>query len=494
MQSDVAQIVGPRLGKVYLAGTWVPGEGGTETVVSPSTGETVAEVALPSVDQGHAAVAAADEQGRTNWGQTSLDERLEAVRRMCAVLESRLDDMGLLWAIEAGMPIRYSRTLHKFGAVGAWNASIEAAADALREERRRGPMGDVLVRREPAGVVIGILAYNGPLVTMATKIIPALLAGCPVIVKAASESHLIMRLVAECAREAGLPPGALSIFSGATGVGRALTRDPRVDLVSLTGGHATARDIIEATAPRFARTHLELGGKSAAVILPDADIDHALRSLTPGATSGTGQVCALLSRVLVPDQRHDEIVDAMCAAWGKLVIGDPLDPHTVIGPLANHAARERTQAFLERALDEGGKVAFGGGAPEGREGSLYFEPTIVTNVARDSHLARNEVFGPITAVMAYSDLEDAISLVNDTELGLAASVYTQDREAALECASRIRAGSVALNGFGPDVTAPWGGRARSGWGREGGAEGIQEFTELKQIMIGPGLDGGTTTH
>jgi acyl-CoA reductase-like NAD-dependent aldehyde dehydrogenase len=483
MPADVA----PHLAEVYLAGRWTAGQGGTEKVVSPSTGEFVAEVALPSVEQGRAAVTAAHEHGLSGWATTPLAERLAAVLRLCDLLESRLDDMGRVWALEAGMPIRYSRTLHKFGAVGAWTASIAAAEDALREERRAGPMGEVLVRREPAGVVVGILAYNGPLVTMATKIIPALLAGCPVIVKAAPESHLIMRIVATCAEEAGLPPGTLTIFTGPADVAQELTRDPRVDLVSLTGGQATARDIIDATAPRFARTHLELGGKSAALILPDADLAQVLRSLTPGATSGTGQVCALLSRILVPESRHDEIVEALRAAWSRLVIGDPLDPQTNIGPLANRAALDRTQSFFTRAVAEGGTVVVGGGAPSGREGTLYWEPTILTDVARDSFLARNEVFGPITALMTYTDLDDAIALVNDTEFGLAASVYTQDRGAAMTCAERIRAGSVALNGFGPDVTVPWGGRARSGWGREGGAEGIHEFTEIKQILVGPGL-------
>jgi acyl-CoA reductase-like NAD-dependent aldehyde dehydrogenase len=471
---------------VFLAGEWVPGDGGRATVEAPASGEPVAEVALASVAQALAAVTAADQLGRAGWGGLTAPERIATVRRFCNLLEARLDDLGRVWAVEAGMPVRYSRMLHKFGAVGAWNASIAAASEALEEKVVAGPMGDVLVRREPAGVVVGILAYNGPLVTMATKIIPALLAGCPVIVKAAPESHLVMRLVASCAEEAGFPAGTLSIFSGPADTARALTRDPRVDLVSLTGGQATARDIIEATAQRFARTHLELGGKSAAVILPDADLDQVLRSLVPGATSGTGQVCALLSRVLVPASRHDEIVDALRAAWGRLVIGDPLDPATNIGPLANAAALARTRAFVAQAVEEGGTIAFGGRVPEGRDG-LWFEPTIVTGVARDSQLARNEVFGPVTAVMTYTDLDDAVALANDTEFGLAASVYTRDRATAYDVASRITAGSVAINGFGPDVTAPWGGRACSGWGREGGAEGIHEFTELKQILVGPGL-------
>jgi acyl-CoA reductase-like NAD-dependent aldehyde dehydrogenase len=489
---DIARIAGKHLDEIYLAGAWAPGEGGHEDVVSPATGHAVAAVALPSIEQAIVAVEAARQHGLTSWGRSSVEDRVAAVRRMCDALESRLEEIGQVWAAEAGMAVRYSKTLHKFGAAGAWNSALAAAPDALAEQRRPGPMGDVLVRREPAGVVVGVMAFNGPLVTFGTKIVPALLAGCPVIVKAAPESHLIMRVVAECAEAAGLPRSTLSILSGGVEVARALTTHPHVDLVSLTGGQATAQDIISVTAPRFARTHLELGGKSPALILQDADIDHVLRSLTPGATSGAGQVCALLSRILVPETRHDEIVEALHGAWSRLVVGDPSDPGTHIGPLANAAALERTETFLARAIEEGGQVVFGGGRPEGLDGGLFFEPTLITHVPRGSHLARHEVFGPITAVMTYTDVEDGVALANDTPFGLAASVYTSDLATGLECADRIHAGSVALNGFGPDVTAPWGGRARSGWGREGGPEGIHEFTELKQIMLGPGLEGATS--
>lgn len=473
---------------ILLGGDWVPGEGGRHAVVSPATEEPITEVALPSVAQAEAAVALAHDRGLSAWAVTPVPARVGSVRRMCDLIEERLPQLGLLWAAEAGMPVRYSRTLHKFGAAGAWNAAIAAAEDALADERRPGAMGDVVVRREPAGVVVGVMAYNGPVVTFGTKIVPALLAGCPVVVKAAPESQLVMRVVAECARQAGLPPGTLSVLCADAEVGRALTADPRVDLVSLTGGRATAQEIIRATAPRFARTHLELGGKSAAVILPDADLGLTLRTLTPGATSGTGQVCALLTRILVPQERHDEVVEALRTAWAGLTIGDPLDPDTRIGPMANPAALERTARFVARAVDEGGRIVHGGRRPEGMDVGWYFEPTIVTDVARDSHLARNEVFGPVTAVMTYSDVDDAVALANDTDYGLAATVYTRDRAAAMDCAARLRAGSVGINAFGPDVTAPWGGRGGSGWGREGGPEGIHEFTELKQVVLGPGLD------
>lgn len=485
---EVAGVQVPHPDEVFLGGAWVPGAGGTTEVVSPATEQVVATVALPSTAQAVEAVRRAHDEGMTGWAALSVAERVGLTRRFCALMESRFDDIGRLWAAEAGMPLRYSKNLHRFGAAGAWAAALDAAESVLADEWRTGAGGaEVLIRREPAGVVVGIMAYNGPIVTVGTKIVPALLAGCPVVVKAAPESHLVMRVVASCAEEAGLPAGTLSVLSGDVEIGQALTADSRVDLVSLTGGQRAAQDIIEATRARFARTHLELGGKSAALVLPDADLTRVVRNLVPGAASGAGQVCALLTRVLVPEERHDELVEALAATWSALRVGDPYDDATQVGPLANRAALDRTEGFVARALVEGCRIVAGGGRPAGLDRGYFHEPTIVTDVARDSYLANNEVFGPVTAVLTYTDVADGIALANSTGFGLAATVYTVNRDAAVEVAGRLRAGSVALNTFGPDVTAPWGGRASSGWGREGGPEGILEFTELKQILVGPGM-------
>jgi acyl-CoA reductase-like NAD-dependent aldehyde dehydrogenase len=479
----VAGVVVPHADEVFVAGEWVPADGGSFDIVSPSSGEVVAKVGLPSAKQAESAIDAARE-GFSSWAGSSASQRVEICRRFCAALEDRLDDMGTVWAVEAGMPVRYSRGLHRIAAVSAWQTLLATAEDALRSERRTTALGDVLVRREAAGVVAAIMAYNGPLVTVASKVLPALLAGCPVIVKAAIESQLIMRIVAEAATTAGFPTGALSILCGDVQVGRTLVDSPAVDMVSLTGGQAAAQQIIDATQGRFARTHLELGGKSPAVILDDADLSATLKTLVPGATGGSGQVCALLSRILVSERRHDEVVEALRGAWQRLRIGDPLDPETRVGPLTTRAALERTEGFVTRAVTAGATVVAGGARPAGFEAGWYYEPTLITDVSRDSDLAQNEVFGPVTAVLTFTDLDDAIRLANDTQFGLAASVYTADVEAGVECAGRIHAGSVAVNAFGPAITAPFGGVKGSGWGREAGPEGILEFTELKQILIG----------
>ncbi|MBF6245732.1 aldehyde dehydrogenase family protein [Nocardia elegans] len=482
---DVAGVTVPHSDSVFVGGDWITADGPAYEVVSPATEQVIAEVALPSQHQARAALQAAD-AGR-EWGQVPVATRVETCARFCAALEARFDEMGTVWAAEAGMPVRYSATLHKFGAAGAWSAALECAADALRDDPRKSLLGEVVVRREPAGVVLAIMAYNGPLVTMGTKVIPALLAGCPVIVKAAVESQLIMRLVADCAQAAGFPPGALSILCGDVAIGRMLTADARVDMVSLTGGRVAAQQIIETTRCRFARTHLELGGKSPALILDDAPLDRVLRSLVPGATGGTGQVCAALSRVLISERRHDELIEKMRAAWAALRIGDPLNDETRIGPLVNQAALRRTEGFVERAVGAGGRVVAGGRRPRHTDTGWFYEPTLITGLAPEADLVRNEVFGPVTVVQTYRDLDEGVRLADDTSFGLAASVYTTDREAALATAARIRAGSVAINTFGPAVSAPFGGVKGSGWGRESGPEGIQEFTELKQIVIGPGV-------
>ncbi|MBC3191723.1 aldehyde dehydrogenase family protein [Pseudonocardia sp. C8] len=485
MRTDVAGVPVPHLGSAYVGGDWVSATGPTRPVVSPASGRVVTEAVLPSVDEARAALdRASGPEGRA-WSATEVSRRVAVCRRFCDALERRFDDMGAVWAVEAGMPVRYSRTLHRFGAAGAWRAALDSAEDALRDERRDSPLGEVLVRREPAGVVAAVMAFNGPLVTVASKVVPALLAGCPVVVKAAPESQLVMRLVAECAADAGVPAGALSILCSEVDVAREITADPRVALVSLTGGRAAAQEIIDATRQRFARTHLELGGKSAALVLDDAPVDAVLRSLVPGATGGAGQVCALLSRILVPESRHDELVAALGTAWESLPMGDPLDPATAVGPLISAAARERTEGFVERAVADGARIVCGGRRPPGLDAGYFLEPTLLSGASPDSEIVRREVFGPVTVVQSFRDLEEGIRLAEDTEYGLAATVYTRDRDLAMDVAGRLTVGSVAINTFGPTVTAPFGGRKCSGWGREGGPEGIREFTELKQIVTGP---------
>lgn len=475
----------PRPDELFVGGDWRASDGGEQyVVVSPTTGEPVCDVVMPSVVDADVAVEAAAAAYAGPWPRWPVSRRKEVCADFCDRLEARFEEIGEVWAAEAGIPVRWSRTLHRYAARAAWRGAIASVEEALAPQTRTTAVGDVDLVYSPVGPVLAVMPYNGPLATLGSKVIPALLAGTSVVVKAAPESALMMRVVAECAREAGFPTGVLSILAGGIEVSRHLVRDPRIELISFTGGPQAASSILRDTADRLPRTVFELGGKSPAVLLDDVDIDRVIRPLVAGAISGSGQVCAALSRVLVPESRHDEVVDALAASYRGLRIGDPLSPDTDQGPLTNRAARDRTQAFVEEAVAAGASVSAGGCRPADLPSGWFFEPTLLTDVGEDDRVVKEEVFGPVTVVLPYRDIDDALRLANDTEYGLAASVFSADAGKAKDVARHIRAGSVAVNTFGPTMAAPFGGVKRSGWGRECGPEGIREFSELKQILVG----------
>jgi acyl-CoA reductase-like NAD-dependent aldehyde dehydrogenase len=365
-----------------------------------------------------------------------------------------------------------------------WRSVIAKAAELQWEERRTSPGADVLLRREPIGTVLAILTYNGPVTEIGMKVIPGLLAGCPVVIKPATDSQLTTRVIAEAAAEAGFPRGVVSVLAAGLEVSRYLVGHPGIDMVHMTGGTSVAIDVINRTSARLARTALELGGKSPAIILDDADLDAVLPTLVPGSIGGVGQVCVCLSRILVSRARYDEVVTRLAEEFANWKLGDPFDPATVLGPLGNDRALHRVESMLERAVADGATVVAGGRRPPEFGGrGFYFEPTLLRDVTEDSFIAQEEVFGPIVSVLAYDDVEDAIRVANNTRYGLAASIYSSDAEAALEVAKRIRSGTVAINLAGVCLTEPFGGVKQSGWGRECGAEGVFEFTDIKQILL-----------
>jgi len=475
----------PRPDALLIGGEWRRSSSRDGTpIVSPATEEVVAEVAMSSPEDADAAVAAAADAFRGEWPRWPVARRVAVCGEFCARLEQRLDEIGAVWAVEAGIPLRWSRTLHRYAAKAAWSTALAVAEQALAAETRTTPVGEVRIEHEPIGPVLAVMPYNGPLATIGSKVVPALLAGASVVVKAAPESALMMRLVSACAIEAGFPSGVLSILPGGVEVSRHLVRDPRFEMISFTGGPRTASDILRESADRLPRTVFELGGKSPAVLREDVDLEQALRSLVAGAMSGSGQICAALSRLIVPRTRHDEIVEAVARAYRSLAIGDPRWPNTDHGPLANRQALERTQRYVATARAEGATPACGGRRPEAFAAGYYYEPTLLVDVAPSDTVAQEEVFGPVTVVLPYDDEEQALAIANGTDYGLAASVYSADRERGLALARRIRAGSVALNTFGPTMSAPFGGVKRSGWGRECGPEGIREFSDTKQILLG----------
>ena len=479
----VAGVHVPHMDEIYVGGSWRPAaDGGRAPVISPAGEDVVAVVARP----GHAEAAAAAEAARTAahgpWPRMPASERVEACRRFARALEARLDDIGRVWAAESGMPLSWSARLHRYGAVVAWRSALDVAEHSLAEERRAVGAGDVLITRDPVGPVLAILPYNGPLATVGLKVLPALLAGCPVVVKAAPESSLTARLIADAADAGGFPPGVLSVLAADLEVSRGLVGRPEFALISLTGGGGAATDILRESADRLPRTVFELGGKSPAILLEDADLGVVMKSLVAGTMSGAGQVCTTLSRVFVPAGLHDQVVDALRDAYEGLTIGDPLDPRTDHGPLISRRAWERTDRFVQDAAARGARIVTGGGRPAGLERGFFYAPTLIADAPPSATVLHDEVFGPVTCVVRYDRPEDAIRMANDSRLGLAASVYGADADRALRVARQLEAGSVAINTIGPSLDAPYGGVKGSGWGREGGPEGIQEFTTIKQIL------------
>jgi aldehyde dehydrogenase (NAD+) len=479
----------PGLDAQFIGGAWRPATGGHVDVISPTTEEAIARVAEPTIADADAAVAAARAAFDAGpWPRMSAAERVQTCTRLCDALERRLAAMNRAWAFESGATIAHGEMINSGAGVSVWRGALENALKITYEEDR----GDVVIAREPVGTVLGIMTYNGPIVLMGMKVVPALLAGCTVIVKHAPESALTARMIADAIREAGFPPGVISVLAAGTAVTQHLVGHPGVDMVALTGGTAIGVDVVKRTADRLARTALELGGKSPAIIADDVDMDEVMSTLGVGSTGFMGQVCVNLSRVLAPRSRYDEVVDAMSAHFASLRVGDPFDPATDRGPLAVARARDRAEMHVAIAKEQGARVVTGGRRPAHLNRGWFYEPTLLADVHNGMRVAQEEIFGPVTAVIPYDDMEQAIAIANDSPFGLACSVYSKDVDLAHRVARRIRAGSVAINMAGVSLTQPFGGYKQSGWGKECGIEGIEEFLQIKQIVKGGGyLDTGS---
>lgn len=475
----------PGLDKLFIGGRWeTPATDAMVDVISPSTEELVTRVAEPSIADADAAVAAARKAfDEGPWPRMTMAERIEVCTRLADELEARLDAANRAWLWEAGAPIAHGEMINSGAGKMVWRYALEAAAKIELDEMRKTPSGEVLITREPTGTVLGILTYNGPVVLMGMKVIPGLLAGCTFVIKPAPESPLTSRIVSQAIEAAGFPEGVISVLAAGTEVTQHLVGHEGIDMVHATAGTAIAKDIVHRTADRLARTALELGGKSPAIVLDDADIDQVLETLVGGACGFNGQVCVALSRIFVSRERYDEFVGKMADAYKAIKVGDPFDPETERGPLAVRRAVERCEHYVAKAIEEGATVVAGGKRPEHLDKGYYYEPTLLRDVTNDMTVAREEVFGPVTAVIAYDSLDDAIRMANDTDFGLAASVYSGSSEKALEVARKIRSGGVAINLAGVCLTEPFGGVKQSGWGKECGLEGILEFMDIKQILL-----------
>ncbi|WP_253799275.1 aldehyde dehydrogenase [Nocardia amikacinitolerans] len=476
--------------QLYIGGRMTaPAGADTIEVVSPHTEKLIGRVPHASredVDRAVATARAAFDEGP--WPRMTVDERLGVCQRFRDAFAARIEQFARLITAQNGAPYNVSMAFHTRAAVLLWDAQIAIARDFPFEERRRGGRNPLLVRQEPVGVVAAIIPWNSPQFLAAGKLAPALLSGCSVVLKASPETPLDAYLLAEVADEAGLPPGVLSILPADREVSEYLVGHPGVDKVSFTGSVAAGKRVMEVASRNLTRVTLELGGKSAAIVLPDADLDAAVADLMIASYGNNGQACIARSRVLAPRSHYDQIAERLTAAVGSLMVGDPNERSTQIGPLVTQRQQRRNLDYIRIGRDEGAKVLAGGGIPAGQPTGWYVEPTLLGNVDNSMRVAREEIFGPVICLLSYEDEADAVRIANDSEFGLSGSVYTGDIEHGIEIARRVRTGTFAVNGFSLDVNGPFGGFKNSGIGREYGPEGFAAYLEPQTVYLPVGYD------
>jgi acyl-CoA reductase-like NAD-dependent aldehyde dehydrogenase len=474
--------------EIFIGGEWRSSVGDERiTVISPSTEEEIASVPAGQpgdIDRGVAAARRAFDCGE--WSAMPAAERARLLRKVADNLEARAPELVRAFVAEVGMPLAMAQASSAITS-HFWRRDAELAELMDFESGRQWADGAGVVRLEPAGVVGAIAPWNGAIGAVSMKVSPALAAGCTVVAKPAWEAPTSSLILAEAIEAADLPPGVVSIVPGGRVTGEHLVRHPDVDKVSITGSTAAGRRVMELCAGRIARVTLELGGKSAAIIADDIPVESIVPSLIPGSIGFSGQVCAALTRVLVSEERHDEIVEVLASVFKAIPVGDPFDPATGIGPLISERQRTRVENYIALGIDEGAKLVTGGGRPARLERGWYVEPTLFTGVNSSMRIAREEIFGPVVCVLTYRDLDDAVAIANDSEYGLSGAVYATDLDLASRLARRIRTGQVFINGAGTVLDAPFGGYKQSGIGREGGPEGLQGFLETKLIVERGGI-------
>ncbi len=474
--------------KLFIAGEWVPpSTDEVIEVISPHTEETIARVAAAGaadVDRAVAAARAAFDDGP--WPRLEPVERVETIRQLAKVYGERREEMADVITAELGAPTSFANRAQVGLPWNVMNVLVGIAEAYPWQESRPGAFGqDVIIRKEPVGVVAAIIPWNMPQFLIVTKLIPALLAGCAVVLKPSPESPLDAALLAEMLDQVGLPPGIVNIVPGGREVGAHLVASPDVDKVSFTGSTAAGREVALACAANLTKVSLELGGKSAAIALDDADPTAVATAVRLSGMGMAGQICNALTRVLAPADRADEFAEALASAVSALKIGDPTDPETQLGPLVAKRQQDRVRGYIEEGVREGACVVVGGTEmPDGIDRGWYVRPTVFTEADNTMKIAREEIFGPVLTVIPYRDEAEALRIANDSDYGLAGSVFTSDVEHGLEIATRVRTGTFGVNGgYAMDPAAPFGGVKASGYGRELGREGLEGFLDIKSISV-----------
>jgi acyl-CoA reductase-like NAD-dependent aldehyde dehydrogenase len=473
--------------KLFIGGDWTsPSSDRTITVVGASTEEIIGSLAEAQEADVDAAVDAArtafdDPNGWSNW---EPGRRAEVMERFADALDSRAEEIAQRVSAQNGMPIAISSAFEATFPAALLRFYANVARTMTTEEERAGLLGGTItVRRDPLGVVGAIVPWNFPQSLAAFKYAPALAAGCTLVMKPSPETSLDMGLVADAAAEAGLPAGVINIVPGGREVGAYLVSHPRIDKVAFTGSTGAGRAIAEVCGRMLRPVTLELGGKSAAIILDDADLDLATvgEKLFQNTMLNQGQTCFMGTRILAPASRYDEVVDTFAALASSLTIGDALDPGTQIGPMASSAHRDRVEGYIAKGKAEGARLVLGGGRPKSRDKGWFVEPTIFADVDNKFTIAQEEIFGPVLSVIKYNDDEEAVRIANDSEFGLGGSVWTRDPARGFGVATRVQTGNIGINGFVPDPSSPFGGVKASGLGTELGPEAVHHYQQIKSI-------------
>ncbi len=472
--------------RLYIGGELVAPEGtGTIDVINPFTEEVcgrVPEATTADVDKAVAVARSTFDAGE--WASRSVTERAEILTKASQGIQARMQELADLIATEMGSPAGWGI----FGQVLAPSMILDAyagiAANFEVEETRAGMFGPVVVRKEPLGAVAAVVPWNVPLFEAVMKIAPAVVAGCTVVLKPAPETPLDVYVLQDILEEAGLPKGVLSVLPAGREVGEYLVTHPDIDKVTFTGSTAAGMKIAEQCGKLLRPVTLELGGKSAAIVLDDADVAAIVPQILDGAVMNNGQACVAQTRILASRSKYDEVLDAVTEAVAALKVGDPLDPTTQIGPLVAERQRERVLGYIDQGKNEGARITTGGGRPDFDKG-WFVDPTVFADVDNKMTIAQEEIFGPVLAVIPYDDEANAVAIANDSPYGLCGSVWSADAAHAADIARQVRTGTITVNHFGMAFGAPFGGYKHSGLGRELGPEGVDAFMEKKAISLDP---------
>ena len=467
--------------KFYINGKWVAPTGPQNTldVINPATEDPYGRIALGTEEDVALAVQAAG-TAFDAWSQTSVESRLNILEKIVAGIQDRYEELTEVITKEMGAPL----WLAKAAQVAAGMAHFATAAEVLKNFQFEAQQGTTLIVREPIGVCGFITPWNWPLNQIACKVAPALAAGCTIVLKPSEIAPLNACILAEIIHDAGVPAGVFNLVNGdGSTVGAALSAHPGVDMVSFTGSTRAGILVARAAADDVKRVTQELGGKSANIILDDTNLDKAVSGGVQTCFTNSGQSCNAPTRMLVPAAWHDEAVMIAKAAAEQVLVGDPMDAGTTIGPVASEIQYDKIQGLLKQGIAEGAELVTGGpGRPDRHETGYYVKPTIFAGVDNAMTIAREEIFGPVLCIMPYKDEDDAVRIANDSPYGLSGYVSSGDPERARRVAARLRTGNVHLNGSGVDFLAPFGGYKQSGNGREWGKQGFEEFLETKAIM------------